>query len=700
MTRGLALLGMIAVHALLPYDENFEPNWVTFGPTGHASAIFAVLAGVGLSLTTGRARVPWGNAGPAAAALLGRAAAIGVVGLALGYADAGVTGVILVYYAVLFVLAIPVVLLPTRWVVVVGVCAAVAVPVLSQVVRPGLGEVEAAESEFRGVVLRSGWVVVGVVVDGFVSGFAVDGVCVCGVGGRPVAVVDRAGGLVLGGRRTHARGRWQGDVVVAARAARGARGAGGSDTAEFDPDSSVDDLLTFGFDGTTPTDTRWWLATDAPHAGTPPDLIGTTGVALAILGAMLLLLGHVGNERVRRIIRFATAPLAAAGAMSLTLYAAHVVFMNSPLDVFGATEGYVLQVVVGLMVALGWRQAVGRGPLETGVTAAANGLKTLVSTRPAERPATAAAEQLGRHRIPSLQPAIENRSAVAGGVSGRSGAAGRDRLVGLDVTRGLALLGMIAVHALLPYDENFEPNWVTFGPTGHASAIFAVLAGVGLSLTTGRARVPWGNAGPAAAALLGRAAAIGVVGLALGYADAGVTGVILVYYAVLFVLAIPVVLLPTRWVVVVGVCAAVAVPVLSQVVRPGLGEVEGRNPSFGALFSDPGGLLSELLWTGLYPALPWMAYVCAGLVVGRLRLSTARVAWSLVAVGLTLAALAAEAASVLLDDLGGRAALLLAGTGDDRSVDELSRSGSTASPRRPAGGGSPPTRRTRALPLT
>ena len=323
------------------------------------------------------------------------------------------------------------------------------------------------------------------------------------------------------------------------------------------------------------------------------------------------------------------------------------------------------------MVALGWRQAVGRGPLETGVTAAANGLKTLVSTRPAERPATAAAEQLGRHRIPSLQPATENGSAVAGGLSGRSGAAGRDRLVGLDVTRGLALLGMIAVHALVPYDENFEPNWVTFGPTGHASAIFAVLAGVGLSLTTGRERVPWWNAGPAAAALLGRAAAIGVVGLALGYADAGVTGVILVYYAVLFVLAIPVVLLPTRWVVVVGVCAAVAVPVLSQVVRSGLGEVEGRNPSFGALFSDPGGLLSELLWTGLYPALPWMAYVCAGLVVGRLRLSTARVAWSLVAVGLTLATLAAEAASVLLDDLGGRAALLLAGTGDDRSVDEL-----------------------------
>ena len=98
------------------------------------------------------------------------------------------------------------------------------------------------------------------------------------------------------------------------------------------------------------------------------------------------------------------------------------------------------------------------------------------------------------------------------------------RLIGIDVTRGLALLGMMAVHALIPYDEAGNPNWVSYVATGHSAATFAVLAGVGLSLTTGRARVPRAKAGPTAAALAGRAAAIGAIGLALGYTDAAIAG--------------------------------------------------------------------------------------------------------------------------------------------------------------------------------
>jgi hypothetical protein len=58
--------------------------------------------------------------------------------------------------------------------------------------------------------------------------------------------------------------------------------------------------------------------------------------------------------------------------MTLTLYAATVVFLNSPLDQFSPVGGYVFQVVAVLLFALGWRQAVGRGPLETAVTAVAN----------------------------------------------------------------------------------------------------------------------------------------------------------------------------------------------------------------------------------------------------------------------------------------------------------------------------------------
>jgi hypothetical protein len=70
----------------------------------------------------------------------------------------------------------------------------------------------------------------------------------------------------------------------------------------------------------------------------------------------------------RRAIDLVLAPLAAAGSMTLTLYTAHIVFMNSPLDEFDPTPGYVVQVVAALLFALVWRRRVGRGPLE-GVTA-------------------------------------------------------------------------------------------------------------------------------------------------------------------------------------------------------------------------------------------------------------------------------------------------------------------------------------------
>jgi hypothetical protein len=67
----------------------------------------------------------------------------------------------------------------------------------------------------------------------------------------------------------------------------------------------------------------------------------------------MLLLGHVAVPSLRRVINVGTAALAQAGAMTLTLYTAHILFMNSPLDVFDPVEGYVFQVVVVLLFGLG-----------------------------------------------------------------------------------------------------------------------------------------------------------------------------------------------------------------------------------------------------------------------------------------------------------------------------------------------------------
>ena len=67
------------------------------------------------------------------------------------------------------------------------------------------------------------------------------------------------------------------------------------------------------------------------------------------------------------------------------------------------------------------------------------------------------------------------------------------RLVGLDVARCLALLGMVATHVLderSPDGTLTRTSWLV---DGRASALFAVLAGVSLALMRGDRRTSTGR---------------------------------------------------------------------------------------------------------------------------------------------------------------------------------------------------------------
>ncbi|HEY5247849.1 MAG TPA: heparan-alpha-glucosaminide N-acetyltransferase domain-containing protein, partial [Dermatophilaceae bacterium] len=235
-----------------------------------------------------------------------------------------------------------------------------------------------------------------------------------------------------------------------------------------------------------------------------------------------------------------------------------------------------------------------------------------------------------------------------------AGHVSKKRVVGIDAARGVALLGMVAVHAL--YESNAQGNpTVSFTiAAGRSAALFAVLAGVGISLSTGRQKATMGREGCAAAAsLVARALALAVIGLALGQFDSTFGTVILVYYGALFLLAIPLLFLPTRAVVVTGVVIAFVVPVLSQLVRGGLPASLGDHPTAAYLLASPVRVLADVFVTGEYPALPWLAYVCAGLAIGRLQLSSLQVARRLFGAGVTMAVLAKLVAWVALGPLGG-----------------------------------------------
>ncbi|MDH6213589.1 heparan-alpha-glucosaminide N-acetyltransferase domain-containing protein [Streptomyces pseudovenezuelae] len=229
------------------------------------------------------------------------------------------------------------------------------------------------------------------------------------------------------------------------------------------------------------------------------------------------------------------------------------------------------------------------------------------------------------------------------------------RIVGVDTARGLALLGMFAVHVYGAFasDGSPTPAWVFAG--GRSAATFALLAGVGLAFTTGGRRPDVGR--PQYAAVATRAALIGLVGLLLGYASRAAdldVDVILAYYALLFLLAIPLMRLRPGALTALSLTLAVAGPVVVHVLRGVLPQPAfDGDPVLTDVFTDPLGLLSNLLVQGNYPALAWMAYLCAGLAVGRLDLTSARIARRLLVGGLALAAAAWLTATALLTRFGG-----------------------------------------------
>ncbi len=224
----------------------------------------------------------------------------------------------------------------------------------------------------------------------------------------------------------------------------------------------------------------------------------------------------------------------------------------------------------------------------------------------------------------------------------------RARLVGLDVARALALLGMVATHLLPESTLAGEQTWPHTLAGGRASALFAVLAGVTLALLTG-GRTPL--QGPerrrAVLGLVARALLIALLGLAIATQDTGLA-VILTYYGVMFLLAIPFAGLDARSLVLLAAAWVVVVPVVSHVGRPLLPERGYDSPTFGQL-EHPLRLLPELLVTGYYPALPWLAYLFVGMALGHSDLARRSLQGALLAGGLLLAGVAAYASGRLAE---------------------------------------------------
>ncbi|MEU2452972.1 DUF418 domain-containing protein [Streptomyces sp. NPDC012765] len=212
---------------------------------------------------------------------------------------------------------------------------------------------------------------------------------------------------------------------------------------------------------------------------------------------------------------------------------------------------------------------------------------------------------------------------VTGGGGTGSPAGGSVRLAGVDAVRGLAVLGMFAVH-VGPGPEPEGAGYLLVAADGRAPALFTLLAGFSLVLAQrgqDPARQPEGWARRWRPLLI-RCAVLAVLGLGLASLWPGIL-VILAFFAVYFLAAEPFTRLSTPVLTAVAGVSVVAGPLLSFLLGPVFGyEASGRGlvPEAADLTSWPGlgAVLLELLLTGAYPLATYFPYVLAGMALARL----------------------------------------------------------------------------------
>ncbi|NUP15585.1 MAG: DUF418 domain-containing protein [Streptomyces sp.] len=211
------------------------------------------------------------------------------------------------------------------------------------------------------------------------------------------------------------------------------------------------------------------------------------------------------------------------------------------------------------------------------------------------------------------------------------------RLVGVDLARALAVFGMYVVHIGPPLSAtDGVGSWIRYLADGHSSVLFATLAGFSLMLLAGRFEPKSGLAGRQAKA---RIAIRAVILLALGTAMAMEYGgvIILGFYGVYFLLALPLVRLSARTLAIIAAALALVTPQLAFALNSLLSESFRQSINAYDPFHRLSGVgVLDLLLTGFYPAITWMSFVIAGMALARFDLSSGTVQRRLAALGATL----------------------------------------------------------------
>lgn len=214
------------------------------------------------------------------------------------------------------------------------------------------------------------------------------------------------------------------------------------------------------------------------------------------------------------------------------------------------------------------------------------------------------------------------------------------RIGGIDLARGIAVIGMLSSHLLWtrPVRLDDPGSWASLG-VGHSSILFALLAGVALGIISGGATpVTQRELGHIRRSVAVRAIVLWLIGLAV-IATGVPVYVILPAYGALFLLSLPVLgaSIGVLWAGAAG--AALLMPWVVAAIDDS-----------GVWRSATGSQLTLILgWN--YPFPVWLAFLLAGIALSRMRLENLRTQLGMLAGGAASAALGFGADAAAPDDL-------------------------------------------------
>mgnify|MGYP006171081975 CR=1 FL=1 len=221
------------------------------------------------------------------------------------------------------------------------------------------------------------------------------------------------------------------------------------------------------------------------------------------------------------------------------------------------------------------------------------------------------------------------------------------RLAGIDLARAVAIFGMITVNFRAVLTEEEAPEWlkrIAEQVDGRAAALFVVLAGIGISLLTRRARE---SGDPAALRadrfmVLRRALFLFVAGLAFRQVwrfD------ILHFYGVYLLAAAFLLDARDRRLALFAAALTTVFPLLYFILPA----------RFGIPFWDttdslwPDQIALDLFFQGYHPVAPWLAFLLVGMILGRADLADPRLRRRWLVAGLATVGIGEVLAKGLLD---------------------------------------------------